>query len=51
MLIPGFIPVVLVVTFILIGTAVWGSFKKGPTQRRQDSEARDRRAQHTGDQP
>lgn len=45
LLIPGFIPIVLVVTFILIGIAVWGSFKKSPTQLRQDAEARERRAQ------
>jgi len=49
LLLPGFIPIVLVVTFILIGTAVWGSLKKGPTQKRQDAEARERRAQRTAD--
>ncbi|WP_416393829.1 MULTISPECIES: hypothetical protein [unclassified Curtobacterium] len=49
LLIPGFIPIVLVVTFILIGIAVWGSFKKSPTQLRQEAEARERRAQRAAD--
>jgi hypothetical protein len=49
MLIPGFIPIVLIVTFILIGTAAWGSFKKGPTQLQQEAEADERRAQRTAD--
>lgn len=46
-MIPGFIPIVLIVTFLLIGTAAVGSFKKGPTQVRQDTEARDRRAKRS----